>query len=270
LTASLPRILSIAGSDSSGGAGIQADIKTATALGAYAMTAITAITAQDTLGVHAVQLVPPVLVRTQIIACLDDIGADAIKIGMLGSGAIASAVADALHERAQNIPIVLDPVVVSTSGAPLLDETGIGVLRERLIPLATLITPNIPEAEILTGIRYAGPLDIVRAGEMLVKMGARAVLLKGGHAPGDMLVDTLMTGSRTHTFESPRIQSRHTHGTGCTYATAIAVELAKKLSLEKAVERAHHYVHEAIATAPGLGRGNGPLNHMCGLSPKLS
>jgi hydroxymethylpyrimidine/phosphomethylpyrimidine kinase len=266
LTASLPRVLSIAGSDSSGGAGIQADIKTATALGAYAMTAMTAVTAQDTLGVHATHLLPPELVRAQIIACLDDIGADAIKIGMLGSGAIASAVADALYEYAQNIPVVLDPVLISTSGTLLLDEAGVDILRERLIPLATLVTPNIPEAEILTGIRYAGPLDIVRAGEALLKMGAKAVLLKGGHAQGDMLIDTLMTGSRTHIFESPRIHSKHTHGTGCTYAAAIAVELAKRVSLEKAVGRAHQYVHDAIAAAPGFGRGNGPLNHMCGIT----
>jgi hydroxymethylpyrimidine/phosphomethylpyrimidine kinase len=185
---------------------------------------------------------------------------------MLGSGEIAAAVAEILRDRARDIPIILDPVLVSTSGTPLLDARGIEILRTELIPLAALVTPNIPEAEMLTGVRYAGPLDIVRAGEVLLKMGAKAVLLKGGHARGDMLVDTLMTGSRTHIFESPRIHSKHTHGTGCTYATAIAVELAKGVALEKAVERAHQYVRDAIVAAPGFGRGNGPLNHMCGLS----
>ncbi len=266
MTASLPRVLSIAGSDSSGGAGIQADIKTATALGAYAMTAITAVTSQDTTGVNAMQLVPAELVRAQIIACLSDIGADAIKIGMLGSAAIVSAVADALQETAPGIAIVLDPVLMSTSGTSFLDEAGIGILRERLIPLAALVTPNIPEAETLTGIRYAGPLDIVRAGEAFLKMGAKAALIKGGHGQGDMLADTLITARRSAVFERQRIDTRHTHGTGCTFATAIAVELAKGVSLEKAIGRAHQYVHDAIASAPGFGRGQGPLNHMCGIS----
>jgi hydroxymethylpyrimidine/phosphomethylpyrimidine kinase len=261
----IPRVLSIAGSDSCGGAGIQADIKTATALGAYAMTAITSVTAQDTTGVHSVHLVPPELVRAQIVACLSDIGADAIKIGMLGSAPIASAVVDALREHAVGIPIVLDPVLASTSGTAFLDETGVGILRERLIPFATLVTPNIPEAENLTGVRHVGALDSIRAGEAFLKMGVKAVLLKGGHGHGETLVDTLMTGNRTTTFESPRIDSKNTHGTGCAYATAIAVELAKGASLENAVGRAHQYVHDAIAAAPGFGRGEGPLNPMCGI-----
>jgi hydroxymethylpyrimidine/phosphomethylpyrimidine kinase len=262
MSAAIPRILTIAGSDSSGCAGIQADIKTATALGAYAMTAITAVTAQDTMGVNRAQLIPADLVRAQIVACLSDIGADAIKIGMLGSVEIASVVADTLRKHASKIPIVLDPVLASTSGTPLLDDAGVNVLREQLIPLATLVTPNIPEAEILTGVSHAGPLDIVRACESLLKMGAKAALVKGGHLKSQRLVDTLMTLERTSLFEGPLIDTHHTHGTGCTYAMAIAVEIAGGLSLEDAVGRAHHYVRQAIETAPGFGRGRGPLNHM--------
>jgi len=258
------RLLAIAGSDSSGGAGIQADIKTATALGAYAMTAITAVTAQDTTGVHAVQLMPPDLVAAQIRACLDDIGADAIKIGMLGSAEIARAVAGALHDVAAEIPVVLDPVLVSTSGTSLLDETGVRVLKERLIPLAALVTPNIPEAEMLTGVGCGDDAGIRRAGESLLAMGARAVLIKGGHGRGEQLVDILITHEGREAFAFPRIDTPHTHGTGCTYATAIAVGLAEGRGLEEAVTRAVHYLRSAIETAPGLGRGHGPLNHMHG------
>lgn len=260
----LPRVLCIAGSDSSGGAGIQADIKTATALGAYAMTAITAITAQDTLGVHAVQLIAPDLVRAQIKACLDDIGADAIKIGMLGSADIASAVADSLHEISTSIPIVLDPVLVSTSGTALLDANGIRVLRERLIPLATLVTPNIPEAETLTGMHCKDADEIRSAGRSLIAMGAKAALIKGGHGQGEMTTDILVSSRGSDEFTAPRIKTSHTHGTGCTYAAAIAVELAKGQSLLDAVGRAHSYVYAAILDAPGFGRGHGPLNHMHG------
>ncbi|HWU26626.1 MAG TPA: bifunctional hydroxymethylpyrimidine kinase/phosphomethylpyrimidine kinase [Rhizomicrobium sp.] len=262
MNTAIPRILSIAGSDSCGGAGIQADIKTATALGAYAMTAITAVTAQDTTGVRVVQLMSAELVRAQIIACLSDIGADAIKIGMLGSAAIALAVFDALHEQARGIPIVLDPILESTSGTQLLDEAGIQILREQLIPLAVLVTPNIPEAEALTGLSCTKPLDILRACEALLAMGAKGVLAKGGHQEGDLLADTLMTERATVVFERPRIDSSSTHGTGCTYATAIAVELANGLALEEAVRRAQAYVHGAIAAAPDFGSGHGPLNHM--------
>jgi len=249
----IPRVLAIAGSDSCGGAGIQADIKTATALGAYAMTAITAITAQDTTGVHAVQLIPPELVRAQIVACLDDIGADAIKIGMLGSGEIVSAVADALRDRARNIPIVLDPVLVSTSGTPLLDGNGIRLLCEQLVPLVTLVTPNIPELAVLSSNGRA---------DALLALGARAVLVKGGHADGEIVTDVLHRRGAVSRIERPRIGTRHTHGTGCTYAMAIAVELAKGGSLDKAVFRARNYVQAAIASAPDFGRGHGPLNHM--------
>ena len=258
----IPRILAIAGSDSSGGAGIQADIKTATALGAYAMTAITAVTAQDTTGVHAVHLMPPELVRAQIIACLDDIGADAIKIGMLGSAEIARAVADTLRKHTTNVPIVLDPVLASTSGTALLDEAGVEILRAYLIPLSVLVTPNLPEAELLTGIDCGDDAGIRRAGESFLAMGARAVLIKGGHGRGEQLVDTLITHEGREAFAFPRIDTQHTHGTGCTYATAIAVGLAEQRDLEDAIVRALHYLRSAIETAPGLGRGHGPLNHM--------
>jgi len=258
------RLLAIAGSDSSGGAGIQADIKTATALGAYAMTAITAVTAQDTMGVHAVALMSPALVVSQIRACLDDIGADAIKIGMLGSADIADAVADTLRRHATGIPLVLDPVLVSTSGTALVDEAGVKILRKRLIPLSTLVTPNIPEAEALTGIVCSDDAGIRRAGEKFLAMGAKAALIKGGHGRGENLVDTLITHEGREAFSFPRIDTPHTHGTGCTYATAIAVGLAEGRGLEDAVTRAVHYLRSAIETAPGLGRGHGPLNHMHG------
>ena len=260
----MKRLLAIAGSDSSGGAGIQADIKTATALRAYAMTAITAVTAQDTAGVHAVQLMPPDLVAAQIRACLDDIGADAIKIGMLGSAKIARAVADTLRRHAAGIPMVLDPVLASTSGTSLLDEAGAKVLREELVPLAALVTPNIPEAEQLTGVNCADSVGIRRAGEVFLALGAKAVLIKGGHGQGDRLVDTLITREGQDAFAFPRIDTPHTHGTGCTYATAIAVGLAEGRGLEDAVTRAVHYLRSAIEEAPGLGRSHGPLNHMHG------
>lgn len=258
----VPRLLVIAGSDSSGGAGIQADIKTATALGAYAMTAITAITAQDTTGVHAVQLVPPALVRAQIMACLTDIGADVIKIGMLGSGEIARAVIATLREQALEIPNVLDPVIASSSGTPLLDEAGIRILREDFVPFATLVTPNIPEAEFLTGIACGDRESVERAGAALIAKGAKAVLVKGGHGRAAMLADVLIETHRATIFEHARQDTVHTHGTGCTYATAIAVGMAERRPIEDAVARAHDYVQKAIATAPQLGHGHGPLNHM--------
>lgn len=265
MTPKLPRVLSIAGSDSSGGAGIQADIKTATALGAYAMTAVTAITAQDTTGVHAVELVPARLVAAQIRACLDDIGADAIKIGMLGSAEIAIAVAETLRQAATSVPIVLDPVLASTSGTPLLDEEGVRVLKEKLLPFATLVTPNIPETEKLTGVVCSDAKAVRHAGEALLAMGAKAALIKGGHGAGDTLEDVLIMQDGHETFSMPRIDTPHTHGTGCTYATAIAVGLAEGRILSEAIARAVHFVHSAIATAPGFGRGHGPLNHTHGL-----
>jgi len=253
------RILVIAGSDSSGGAGIQADLKTAQAFGVYAQTAITAVTVQDTTGVKSVNPVSPEIVRGQIEAALNDIGADAIKIGMLGNGQIATAVADALE--GSDIPLVLDTVLLSSSGAALLDEEGIIVLKKRLMRRAALVTPNLPEAEVLTGI-YPRSEHRLRNAAMVFKMlGSSDVLFKGGHGEGDVLRDVLWSGGEFMDLEAPRQDTPHTHGTGCTLATAIACGLAQGMALKDAVTRAHAFVQEAIRTAPRLGAGRGPLNH---------
>lgn len=254
-----PRILVIAGSDCSGGAGLQADLKTAQAFGVYAQTAITAVTVQDTNGVTAIHPLPPQLVAAQIAAALNDIGADAIKIGMLGSGEIATAVADALEGVA--IPVVLDTVMLSSSGAPLLDEAGIQVLKDRLMRRAALVTPNLPEAEVLTGIFPKSEHRLRNAAMVFKMLSTEHVLFKGGHGDGDVVRDVLWSGGAFVPFDAPRQATPHTHGTGCTLATAIACGLAQKLSMKEAVARAHAYVQEAIRAAPGLGQGNGPLNH---------
>ena len=242
----IPRILAIAGSDSSGGAGIQADIKTITMSGGYAMTAITAITAQNTLGVTAVEVLSPQLVAAQIDACVSDIGADAVKIGMLGSAEIAHVVADRL--KALPVPIVFDPVMIATSGSVLADTATIAAF-ERLMRLATLTTPNVPELAALGG----------EAG-----MAARGVtyLAKGGDAEGDTVEDRLvLPGEEPLVWRAPRIVTRHTHGTGCTLASAIATGLGRGEPLVRAVEQARLAVRAALAAAPGLGVGHGPLGH---------
>jgi hydroxymethylpyrimidine/phosphomethylpyrimidine kinase len=262
LKAMPPRILIIAGSDSSGGAGIQADIKTASAFGVYAMTAVTAVTVQDTRGVRAIHPIPVKIVREQIEACLSDIGADAIKIGMLGSKAIVGAVADALEKHGRRIPMVLDPAMVSTSGAALLARNAVAALKARLIPLATLVTPNIPEAQALTAMRGSHRGEAERSGRALMALGAGAALIKGGHATRATIDDVLVWPGGVEIYAFPRLKTRHTHGTGCTLATAIACGLAKGESLPLAVGRAREFVQAAIATAPGLGRGHGPLNHL--------
>jgi hydroxymethylpyrimidine/phosphomethylpyrimidine kinase len=253
------RLLIIAGSDSSAGAGLQADLKTAQAFGVYAQTAVTAVTAQDTNTVHAIHLLPPDLVRAQITAALNDIGADAIKIGMLGSAAIAAAVADALKDN--DLPLVLDPVLLSTSGTALLDEAGIQILKTRLIPRATLLTPNLPEAEALTGILPKSDHALRNAAQAFRIMGAQNILFKGGHGEGNTVRDTLVMGEKQTLFESPRQQTRHTHGTGCTLATAIACGLALGEALPEAIGKAHDYIQNAVRNAPGLGEGHGPLSH---------
>jgi hydroxymethylpyrimidine/phosphomethylpyrimidine kinase len=254
------RVLIIAGSDSGGGAGVQADVKTVTALGGYAATAITAITVQNTLGVHGVHAVPADVVRAQARAVLDDIGADAIKTGMLGDAAMVEAVARILAD-APGIPAVVDPVMVAKGGASLLSPKALDALRAELLPRATLLTPNAPEAEALTGLAIADTDDLRRAGERLLTAGARAVLMKGGHVPGESVIDLLMTAEGETLFEGARIETRHTHGTGCTLASACAVGLAQGMRLEYAVARAWAYTAEAIRRAPGFGAGAGPLDH---------
>jgi len=255
------RILIIAGSDSGGGAGIQADIKTVLALGGYAATAITALTAQDTRGVHGVMPVPANFVRLQMEMVLDDIGADAIKTGMLGSAEVVRTVAAALRQHAPNVPLVVDTVMIAKGGARLLDDAALDALREDLLPRATLLTPNIPEAEALTGLRIHDHAAARQALQALLQLGAPAVLLKGGHFPGPIIQDLLATRDSVEVFESPHIDTRHTHGTGCTLASAIATGLGQGLSLTNAVRRAVAYVHAAILAAPGLGAGHGPLGH---------
>ncbi|HYC75266.1 bifunctional hydroxymethylpyrimidine kinase/phosphomethylpyrimidine kinase [Brevundimonas sp.] len=257
---SLPgRVLIIAGSDSGGGAGIQADIKAVTAMGGYAATAITAITVQNTLGVHGVHPLPLELIEAQARAVLDDIGADAIKTGMLGSSDVVERVAAILDTS--DAPTVIDPVMIAKGGQPLLPDEAVQAVRALMVPRAALLTPNAPEAEALTGLAVAN-LDGQRAaGEALLAMGARAVLMKGGHVEGETVSDLLLTPTGETLLEGPRVETRHTHGTGCTLASACAAGLARGLPLEVAVAEAWAYVAEAIRRAPGLGRGHGPLDH---------
>ena len=254
------RVLIIAGSDSGGGAGIQADIKTVTALGGYAATAITAITVQNTLGVTAVHPIPVKVIEAQARAVLDDIGADAIKTGMLGDVATVEAVARVL-DSARPAPAVIDPVMVAKGGEALLAAEAVDAVRTLLVPRAALLTPNAPEAERLTGLRIETTDDLRRAGEALLGLGAKAVLMKGGHVAGERVVDLLMTADGETVFEGERIETRHTHGTGCTLASACAVGLAQGMDLTAAVARAWNYVHEAMLRAPGFGAGHGPLDH---------
>ncbi|WP_426027959.1 bifunctional hydroxymethylpyrimidine kinase/phosphomethylpyrimidine kinase [Brevundimonas sp. TWP2-3-4b2] len=253
------RVLIIAGSDSGGGAGIQADIKAVTMLGGYAATAITAITVQNTLGVHGVYPLPLDLIEAQARAVLDDIGADAIKTGMLGSTEVVERVAAILDSS--DAPAVVDPVMVAKGGQSLLDADAVSAVKALMIPRAALLTPNAPEAEALTGLVVADLDGQRRAGEFLLGLGARAVLMKGGHIPGDTVVDVLVTPSGETLLEGPRVDTRNTHGTGCTLASACATGLAKGLPLEAAVAEAWAYVAEAIRRAPGLGSGHGPLDH---------
>ncbi len=255
------RVLVIAGSDSGGGAGIQADIKTITAFGAYAATAITALTAQNTLGVAAVHVAPLDFIAKQIEVVMADIGADVVKTGMLADAATIDVVCDALERFAPGVPVVVDPVMVATSGARLLADDALTMLVRRLIPMASLITPNLPEAEALAGMAIPDLDTMRRTAVTLLSLGAPAVLLKGGHLPGDQIVDLLAMMDGVEEFAAPRIESRNTHGTGCTLASGIAAGLAQGMPLRDAVLRARDYVRAAIAAAPGFGAGHGPLNH---------
>ncbi len=254
--------LTIAGSDSGGGAGIQADLKTFSALGVYGASALSAITAQNTQGVRQVEMLPPALVAAQIEAVLADIRVDAIKIGMLGSAGVIAAVAGAL--AGWSGPVVLDPVMVAKSGDALLQPEAVAALIGALLPRADLLTPNLPEAARLLGVSVAETPEAVEAqGRALLDLGARAVLMKGGHALGPECRDLLITRGGVMAFCAPRQATRNTHGTGCTLSSAIAAGLAKGLSLGDAVARAHGWLQGALAAADGLGigQGQGPVHH---------
>jgi hydroxymethylpyrimidine/phosphomethylpyrimidine kinase len=255
------RVLIVAGSDSGGGAGIQADIKTVTMLDAFAATAVTALTAQNTGGVFGVVPVAPDFIRQQIEVVLDDIGADAIKTGMLHDAAVIETVAAVLAEKAAAIPLVLDPVMVAKGGAPLIEPGAVDALKRLLVPRAAVLTPNLPEAEVLIAGTIASLDQMKEAAQALLRLRCRAVLLKGGHLAGETVYDVLATAAGQRLWQSPRIDTRHTHGTGCTLASAIAAGIAQGMPVEAAVERARDYVQRAIAGAPGFGRGHGPLDH---------
>lgn len=265
----IPRILVVAGSDSGGGAGIQADIRTITMLGGHAMTAITAVTAQNTLGVQAVHAVPTAMVLAQVDAVLSDIGADAVKIGMIGSAGTAEALAGRL--AGLGVPIVFDPVMVATSGATLADPATIAAFV-RLLSLATVATPNAPELAALTGLAVDDMDQAIAAARLLVERHGCAVVAKGGHLAADfagvpVIRDVLVTADGERPWSGARVDTRHTHGTGCTLASGIAAGLAASLSLERAVGRARGYVRRALRHAPGLGAGHGPIGHALGGVP---
>lgn len=260
-----PIVLSIAGSDSSGGAGIQADLKTFSALGVYGTTAITAITAQNTLGVHAQHPIPAEMVYNQIVAVLDDLHPSFVKIGMLSNPEIVMAVADALSKYP--LSIVLDPVMVSSSGHRLLSVEAQEVIKQKLLPMATLITPNLPEMEALTGLPLSTYEEKEKAARCLMNSGAKAILLKGGHEEGDVKTDILFsnsaTGIQSTLFTSETVATRNIHGTGCTLSSAITAFLARGLALEEAIVEAKKYISNAIQSGANIaiGHGFGPVNH---------
>ncbi|GEM72212.1 bifunctional hydroxymethylpyrimidine kinase/phosphomethylpyrimidine kinase [Sphingomonas aquatilis] len=263
----IPRVLIIAGSDSGGGAGIQADIKTVTMLGGHAMSAITAITAQNTLGVEDVVPIPAKAVVRQMACVAEDIGIDAVKIGMIGGADTVAAVADELAHGLYGGRIVFDPVMIATSGARLADDRTIAAM-ERLARLAAVVTPNLPELAVLCGVETLADEDVESAAIAFATRIGAAVLVKGGHAEGDIVHDRLVdaSGVIAH-WTHPRIDTRHTHGTGCTLASGIATGLAAGLPLADAVGRAIAYVQAALAAAPGLGAGHGPMGHTLGVTP---
>ncbi len=275
---STPRILIIAGSDSGGGAGIQADIKTVTMLGGHAMTAITAITAQNTLGVQAVMPVPAEMVLAQIDSVVSDIGVDAVKIGMIGDAATARAVAERLdpewpgHSGAPPIQVVFDPVMIATSGAILADDETIEAF-ELLMRRATLVTPNVPELEVLTGRKIDNGDQMRIAALALGNRVGTGILAKGGHLPGDQIIDIYAQavsggkGGATVEWQDTRIETRDSHGTGCTLSSAVATLLGRGLDPERAIGEARRFVREAMLAAPGLGAGHGPMGHGIGVSP---
>jgi hydroxymethylpyrimidine/phosphomethylpyrimidine kinase len=251
--------MTIAGSDSGGGAGIQADLKTFAALGVYGTSTLTAITAQNTIGVTGVHEIPTDIIAAQIEAVITDIGADAVKTGMLSSSAIVEVVAQELR-RHRVEALVIDPVMVAKSGDPLLQKEAVEALRAELVPLAAVVTPNIPEAEVLTGLKITSQEDMRRAAEKIIQMGARGVVVKGGHLEGPAS-DLFYDGSRFQEFTVPRIDTKNTHGTGCTFASAIAAGLARGMNVIDSVPQAKEYVTEAIRRSFAIGQGHGPLSH---------
>lgn len=256
--------LTIAGSDSGGGAGIQADLKTFAAHGVYGTSAVTAVTAQNTMGVTGVHAIPADMVTAQIEAVAGDIGVDAVKIGMLANAAIVEAVAAAIE--ALDLPqVVVDPVMVAKRGDRLLEDEAVATMRTELLPRAHVVTPNIAEAEVLAGMTITSLADMHRAGQRILALGPRVVLVKGGHLQGTEApheaVDVLCTGTGDRELRAPRLAGRNTHGTGCTLSAAIAANLALGRNDDDAIERAKEYLTGAIGNAPGIGRGHGPLNH---------
>ncbi|HJV45551.1 MAG TPA: bifunctional hydroxymethylpyrimidine kinase/phosphomethylpyrimidine kinase [Bacillota bacterium] len=256
---SIARALTIAGSDSGGGAGIQADLKTFTARNVYGMSAITAITAQNTLGVQGVHVVPLEMIEKQIDMVIEDLGVDAVKTGMLGTSDVIELVAQKLKQH-KVTRLVVDPVMIAKGGAKLLEDEAVASMISQLIPLAAVITPNIPEAEVLTGRKITTVEDMVQAAKDIISMGARGVVIKGGHLVGEPL-DIFYDGRELTYYEGKRIQTRHTHGTGCTFAACIAAELAKGREIRKCIETAKAFITAAIQNELGLGTGHGPTNH---------
>jgi len=256
-----PIALTIAGSDPIGGAGIQADLKTFHQFGVYGEAVITLLTVQNTVRVSRVEVMPPELVIEQLRAVLEDIPPGAAKTGALGSAAMVRAVAEAAGGF--RFPLVVDPVMVSKHGRPLLSVDAVEMIRRELLPHATLVTPNVPEAEALAEMAIRSRDEMRRAAALIAELGAKAVLIKGGHAEGDA-TDLLFNGSEYREFPSPRVETPHTHGTGCTYSAAITAGLASCLGLEESVARAKAFIAEAIRTSPGLGSGCGPVNHFAG------
>ena len=261
------KVLIIAGSDSSGGAGIQADIKTVTALGSYAMTAVTAVTCQNTKGVKGITPIPVKNFEKQLIMVLDDIGTHSVKIGMLHNTNIIKSVYKVLRKyKMKNI--VLDPVMIAKGGSRLVNKSSIKYLKKLLLPLCNVITPNIPEAEVLTGCSILNKEDMIKAAKKIVRMGAKNVLLKGGHLKNKMIFDILVSRNVIKVFPKRKIKTKNTHGTGCTLSSALATFLSQKKNIYKSCKFSLKYVDQAIYSAPGFGNGYGPLNHLVSFNLK--
>ncbi len=261
------KVLIIAGSDSSGGAGIQADIKTVTAFGSYAMTAVTAVTSQNTKGVKEITSIPIKNLKTQLIMILDDIGTNAVKIGMLHNVGVIKCVHKILKKyKLKNV--VLDPVMIAKGGAKLVNKNSINYLKKLLLPLCDVVTPNIPEAEVLTKLSIENKEDMIKAAKKIISMGAKNVLLKGGHLKSKMIFDILVSKKKVKVFPKRKINTKNTHGTGCTLSSALATCLSQKKNIYKSCKISLQYVDQAIMTAPGYGKGFGPLNHLVSLNLK--